>query len=1263
MSGYVPPPWQAPPRRTGGWNDPRFSQAPQHQPQYQYQQPPPPPQTSAQSPISPINPQAFAYHPPDPNQSAGVGSAPGYTNTYDTSTWGVKYNQTQTQPQQWQVAEERPPALPPRPGSAAPNPRPQSAAPTDQWQQNYGTQPSAPSSSQTHQQQPSWSTSYNQQEPYGHAIPPPPPPKPPVYEAQTQQQYQQANLPHEQYSHRPMTHHYDPSNQTNYSQQQYGLHASTSGPLQDAAPVSPIEPDQHKWHQGPGVMQAPATPGESQFHSTALGSYGGPSDWEHFGDGSTVSPTLTSPSQAHAVPVSIAPTIANSPPPMRPTTASPPPIADYNQPPQPTQQDSGSSSVPSTSIRRTDTIDGLINAWNAPLNVGPKTIREDAQRPQSSGSNQEVPRERVIEVVKEVEKVVDPYQDLEPEFRASLKRYAEMLRKEAAADTDEEKFAAFEAFIKKELRLRAMLYGMDSPLQLIKTHEKSTPPVPASVPVEKPPNVEPPAAPVLAPAAPVPAEVNQEQRPDNSVRPATPTTTEKPPTNMPDKGVSSRENPPAGAVTSYVPTVGSMAAMLKDSPVKDESFVMVSADDGEEYSPGGRPRMKKGPEEAYSPGGRPIVKPSNAPNTAKKAVPELSIPTKPPPQPAATSPGANAPMVLEDYIMPGLPSPGANAPMLVEPPTPNPASASANAPTVVENSMSSNASKRSSTTSNKKFEPQRPAYTPFRYSPAVQGPSLPADQSYSSLRKEGEDSGRLLRHDSASGSTTTVSGALGPAAALQPGKRMQDEAFIGLIRQQSKAVRKSPQKPSAIPPPIPQLRLGTPARATTPAANASRTTTPIASLRPGTPAVPNDLQGAVVALRATVPHTVPDSYGLSTHKEVNTIKAKTESIVDQFAFIHQTVVDWDKGNRVVRKQLDEERSHRQADSEARIDDMFNDNEIGYADIGDLEAEFKLSEAKLKYDEDKDELDSFTRDVHGVISSKLQQELSELNAQYTLTIDLLDLKSTPASQCLIKDGDNAEMGIVMNLALSIFNKIELRCQKLTEADVERERRRKRLELTVLYTNGDTQGVKALEAEFAVAEKMQVLYEARARDTRANKLMDAFDRATVRGLGDNQTYVDDMLPKVRRLREMVFRDTFHTQELLYGPDGVRETLAAAQKAIDFVLADSQKLLTLSNVADKLLNDADYSVSVAEARVSNADRATYQKLGEEKEKEDNKIAEDTNSRMSAIGKGPEEAIELIREVVARIGDDPEHQDRIKRALEAAKERNKDGVAEDGS
>jgi hypothetical protein len=73
-----------------------------------------------------------------------------------------------------------------------------------------------------------------------------------------------------------------------------------------------------------------------------------------------------------------------------------------------------------------------------------------------------------------------------------------------------------------------------------------------------------------------------------------------------------------------------------------------------------------------------------------------------------------------------------------------------------------------------------------------------------------------------------------------------------------------------------------------------------------------------------------------------------------------------------------------------------------------------------------------------------------------------------------------------------------------------------------------------------------------------------------------------------------------------------------------------------------------------MANAPPAAYKKLSEEKQKEDAKIQEDLDARLESIAKGPTDALSVIEGLVARIGNEPEHQERIERALEAAKMRN---------
>lgn len=1135
-------------------------------------------------------------------------------------------------------AHEPKPPLPPRPPSAAGRLSPQ----LDHAVGGKYSHQVPPSSLPPGQQ---FTTSWN--DPYHpnpspqastFAVPPPPPPRPAEYEAQIQAQHNRINSPQPEYSHHAPSHHYDPPPQNTWNTQAVPstgpAYYPTAPPLAqvlgtvDGPLVSPIEPNNAFWgHQSASQTtnnyRPPAKIEDRPSHPQALG-FGAPSDWEHLDPSAPPSeqtPTSPPPAetlyqpQGHISPPQTHTTIPTSETPKPPSSQPLPPVEigapspvtprkdtfvhhppnniaapahRVDERPSSAGRSDNNMSVRSDSLNGTEKIDSAIQAWNTPLNV-PRG-RESTPRPESRTSTRVASLEPSPTV-----KVVDPYADLEPEFKASLKRYAAMLRKEAAAGTDEEKFDVFQTFVTKELRLRSLLYGVELKKDTKEVRKAaSLADIEAALPKSAFPSV--------------PSEVLQQVLPEDKAIEPVPTLQQQPPTTA----QSPAPQPVIPTFNQKEPPILETSKPLHDVPPappppteqnpekrprsNDDSYVIVTAPGDEEaYSPGGRPIVKMIPPAALQDQGR-----------SKSPVPALS-------------PSNDAPMVIEDYLMPNPTSPSINAPILVvaEGPQVSPGrSSESNKPVVAI-----------------KFEPPRPAYTPFRYSTAVQEEKAkmlqPADRTYSSLRHSVSDSGRLMAQE----------GSLVPARpSSSSGRREHEEAFIGLIRKQSMAVRqKTPAPPNTI----------------RPRDNMAKPEPPMV-MRVGTPAiikVVDPLKDAVTALRSLLPKEMsPLTLG---HPKLKAVKSKIDAVPDQFGFIHETVVEWDRTNKEVRKEQEAERHTRQEESEAHIDGLFNDNEIGYADIGALEAEFKLAEAERRYRENQEELESFTAQVFAPVTERLQKEIAELMTAYTMAIDLLDLESEPVSRCFKDDNERAKMSEVMNCVLALFNKIEIRHLKVAEAHVERERRRKHLELTVLYTNGDTAGVKNLEKEFAVAEKMQVLHEARGKDNRANKLMDTFDRATVRGLGDNQMFIDDVLAKLRDLQKSIESGEASTDKL-YDREGPRDTLTSVQEMVDAVMADSRKLLGLSNEADILLNDADYGVSVAEARVANADNATYGNLEKEKAKEDAKLIEETNGRIRSVTKGPQDAIALIREVIDRIGDDPEHQDRIKKALEAAKQRN---------
>ena len=743
----------------------------------------------------------------------------------------------------------------------------------------------------------------------------------------------------------------------------------------------------------------------------------------------------------------------------------------------PSAESGSSSDGLSQGINRTGTIDGVIQAWSQPIHGATAKldrINTPSSSRKSSVSTNRDPMTPPAQLVKMAQPYTpksgqsDVYNDLEPESRAALTRYVAMLKREAAEESEVEKFDIFRTFMDKELRLRSVLYGVEvdeSSSNFVRTQRQK----------------EPVAAPLMY----------QENIPSNTATVAAPKQATPSSEPMPQAPVSSEVKPPAFDVRPQPPTcVNTQPPIIVAPPT-------IEADD--EYSPGGRPKMQRPIVTAHA--AIPVAKSSTAPRGGHLGHVNNIVRVQSNPG-ASYSPSNDAPMVVTDYSLGGSDSPNYEAPIAIDSEPKPIISASRSAP--IEKPPKS----------PMKFEPVRPAYTPFRYNEGPQRGSerlsmnRPANEAFSSLRSQ--DGGRVM-----SQAPPELERAMSPTTA----RREHAEAFIGLMRQKSLAYRDGK----------PLLAPGKPAALRMPA---------------GPP--PNPRDEAITALQAILPKTMPDD-----HKSagLTSVEAEAAKIKDEFGFIHQIVVDWDKQNRQIRTKQDDERQKRQEESERQIDELFNDHEIGYSDIGAMEADFKLAEATKKYEEDQQELDSFTTTVYEKVTTRLRDESSRLSTQYIRALDILDLESVSAGKSLTEPSDRPRLAQTMNVVYKIFLKIQIREQKIAEAQFEHERRRKRLEISVLHANSDSAGMKKLEQEYALAQRMQIMHEAQDKDKRANRLMDAFDRATVRGLGDNQTYVDDLLAKVKQVEAVLLRENEEVPNVFFAPGGVRQMLSSAEGVFNF------------------------------------------------------------------------------------------------------------------
>jgi hypothetical protein len=220
--------------------------------------------------------------------------------------------------------------------------------------------------------------------------------------------------------------------------------------------------------------------------------------------------------------------------------------------------------------------------------------------------------------------------------------------------------------------------------------------------------------------------------------------------------------------------------------------------------------------------------------------------------------------------------------------------------------------------------------------------------------------------------------------------------------------------------------------------------------------------------------------------------------------------------------------------------------------------------------------------------------------------------------------------LMSDLLALHQKLEVRHQKAFEAVLERDRRLKKTEVSAWYTLGNVGKVKELEKHFEGAEKNAIVAYCQQRDERANKLMDVLDHNTLRGVGANQDYMQCLMKAVRRVASgRAFASIPSTDPKL----GVEEVKKA--KSITRALArSSEEIVRTFHVADMLLNAADYELSIAKAKLANADPGTFKQLKEERTKEDQKLMRDLERRLALIRKDTRMTLDEVAKLLAFLG-----------------------------
>ena len=385
---------------------------------------------------------------------------------------------------------------------------------------------------------------------------------------------------------------------------------------------------------------------------------------------------------------------------------------------------------------------------------------------------------------------------------------------------------------------------------------------------------------------------------------------------------------------------------------------------------------------------------------------------------------------------------------------------------------------------------------------------------------------------------------------------------------------------------------------------------------------------------------IPAQIVVSTSSELEEIRKKLSGFSSDFSFIQETTGTWERAAALARKKNDDARRKRQEDSEAHTDELYNNNQISYVEIGPIEDEFKEKERDLKAREDREEYKTYVEKVFDTVYDDLQSQIKSLMDLYVETENLVHTSMSGVKS--MERVDVVSTAEALNLLKQLHDSIEVRHEKVVLAVSERDKRYKKTEVQPLYAAGNISKMKTVEKHFENAEKQAVLRAKSEKAERVSGLVRVAEEVVIGAVGVEQGEIDSILAAIRDLPEQ-------SDEALL--TRAREMLLALKKS-------SKALLELFNNFEIELNSSVIEAEIAQAYADNAGLDRVKVLESEMVEGEKKAKEEFQRRVKVIDQDKDEIDGLIakKRGKAVLGEEEEKKERMMRALEEAKKRNGD-------
>ena len=397
-------------------------------------------------------------------------------------------------------------------------------------------------------------------------------------------------------------------------------------------------------------------------------------------------------------------------------------------------------------------------------------------------------------------------------------------------------------------------------------------------------------------------------------------------------------------------------------------------------------------------------------------------------------------------------------------------------------------------------------------------------------------------------------------------------------------------------------------------------------LHHGDSPAPAGVLGALGQLAAILPPAAPPAQATAP-PQLAAIQKGLAGLAPDFSWIGQVTKAWERTASATRERLAKERRERLAAVEQHSNDLFDAGDIGYEDISVLEEQAKDDERDKEAREEKLEYDLYAAQVFGEVWARLDRETAALLELERAAAEAVE-KGCAGRQALVRrDGDVVvDVGEAITTFLQVHQALESRYAKTGDAIRERDRKYKRSETKPLYAKGDIPAMKRLEKHFEVTEKRTDVKMKVETVERARVVWESVKKAVLKGLDQNKKFTNSLLSAVQSIKDDKNMD-LSEQEL----KEKEELLRRAKQVLLDIENSSTLLMQHFDLVEMDLNDTEYEVSLASAKLEGAAADVFENLKKEKAAEDGRLKQESMGRLADIKLGREEGESLINDVLA--------------------------------